>query len=175
MSAIARLVIHQANTDETRRAGAIVVFGAAEYHGRPSPVYRARLDHAYDLFRRGVAPLVITTGGSGGSQFSEGAVGRDYLAKRGIAERFLIAETLGRDTAQSAQRVARILRANSVQDCIAVSDAYHMYRVKQLMAAEGVRAYASPRPASIPNGSGPRVAAALREGLSFLLWKLDLT
>ena len=78
----------QAGRDEAQPADAIVVFGAAEYAGRPSPVYRARLDHAYTLFQRGLAPLIITTGGHGGDpHFSEGGVGHDYLRSRGIPEK----------------------------------------------------------------------------------------
>ena len=77
---------------ETQPADVIVVFGAAEYAGRPSPVYRARLDYAHDLFRQGLAPMIITTGGAGRDpHFSEGGVGREYLAARGIAEPNLIA------------------------------------------------------------------------------------
>ena len=85
-------IARQGNLDEARRADAIVVFGAAEYAGRPSPVYRARLDHAYELFERGLAPMVITTGGAGADpKFTEGGVGRDYLSRRGIPDRSLIA------------------------------------------------------------------------------------
>src|ERR1039458_8095648 len=99
-------VVHTASLQEVHPADAIVVFGAAEYSGRPSPVLRARLDHALDLFHRGVAPVVITTGGAAGDpSFSEGGVGRDYLMRHGVPERSLIAETQGRDTAESAMRV----------------------------------------------------------------------
>ncbi len=118
---------------------AIVVFGAAEYVGHPSPVYRARLDHAYDLFQRGLAPVIITTGGAGKDpHFSEGQVGRDYLEARGIPDVNLIAETQGGDTDESTQRVAVIMRANDMHSGLLVSDAYHLYRAKQMMAREGV-------------------------------------
>ncbi|MBZ5631125.1 MAG: YdcF family protein, partial [Acidobacteriia bacterium] len=81
-------IVRQGNRDEARPADAIVVFGAAEYAGRPSPVYRARLDHAYELFERGLASMVITTGGAGADpKFTEGGVGRDYLSRRGIPDR----------------------------------------------------------------------------------------
>src|SRR5262250_942053 len=101
VAAIFWLVSRQADRDESRKADAIVVFGAAEYVGHPSPVYRARLDHAYTLFRQGLAPVIITTGGSGKDPtFSEGQVGRDYLAKRGVPDVNLIAETQAGDTEQ---------------------------------------------------------------------------
>src|SRR5260221_5670782 len=114
-------VVRTASLEEIRPADAIVVFGAAEYSGHPSPVLRARLDHALDVFHRGVAPVVITTGGAAADPtFSEGGVGRDYLMHHGVPERSLIAETQGRDTAESAMRVAVIMRANGLHSCVAV-------------------------------------------------------
>ena len=74
------------NQDQAAPADAIGVFGAAEYDGRPSPVYRARLDHALELYHRGIAPLIITLGGNGGDQYNEGAVGREYLMGMGVPE-----------------------------------------------------------------------------------------
>ena len=89
-------IVQAGSGDGVQHADAIVVFGAAEYVGRPSPVYRARLDHAYELFQRGAAPMVITTGGQGEDlHFSEGGVGREYLKRRGIPDSRLIAETQG--------------------------------------------------------------------------------
>src|SRR5579862_7090069 len=82
-----------ANQDQAAPSDAIGVFGAAEYDGRPSPVYRARLDHARTLYERGIAPLVITLGGNGGDEHSEGAVGREYLMGAGIPGSAVIAET----------------------------------------------------------------------------------
>src|SRR5581483_1670881 len=140
-------VIETASKQEVHPADAIVVFGAAEYSGRPSPVLRARLDHALDLFDRGLAPVVITTGGAAADpMFSEGGVGRDYLMKHGVPERSLIAETQGNDTAQSAVRVAVIMHANGLRSCIAVSDAYHVFRIRKLLEHEGVGpVYVAPR------------------------------
>jgi uncharacterized SAM-binding protein YcdF (DUF218 family) len=165
-------IMSEAGRDEKHPVDAIVVFGAAEYVGRPSPVYRARLDHAYDLFEQGLAPVIITTGGAGKDpHFSEGQVGRDYLESRGVADGNLIAETQGGDTDESAQRVAVILRANDMHSCLLVSDAYHLFRAKQMMAAQGITAYVSPRPGSIPKTAVERFLAAMRESLSYLLYK----
>jgi len=75
-----------AGQDQAAPSDAIAVFGAAEYDGRPSPVFRARLDHAESLYSRGIAPLIITLGGDGGDKYSEGAVGRDYLMGAGVPE-----------------------------------------------------------------------------------------
>jgi uncharacterized SAM-binding protein YcdF (DUF218 family) len=157
-------------------ADAIVVFGAAEYAGRPSPVFRARLDHAYELFERGVAPVIITTGGAASDpQFSEGGVGHDYLMHRGVPEASLIAETQGSDTAQSAERVAVIMRANHMHSCVAVSDAYHVFRIRKLLEHEGVEVYVAPRPDSRPHSPWQRGEAILREAVSYVLWQLHIS
>jgi uncharacterized SAM-binding protein YcdF (DUF218 family) len=170
-------IAHEGSLQELHHADAIVVFGAAEYAGHPSPVLRARLDHAFDLFRQGIAPVVITTGGAAADpRFSEGGVGVDYLKRRGIPERNLIAETQGSDTAQSAVRVAVIMRANGLHSCVAVSDAYHVFRIKRLLEHEGIGpVYVAPRPGSRPHGVVQRTYAVMREACSYLLWKLGMT
>ena len=168
-------IVHEAGLQEVRPADAIVVFGAAEYAGRPSPVYRARLDHAYDLFQRGAAPVVITTGGSAADPtFSEGGVGHDYLMRRGIPEVKLIAETQGSDTASSAERVAVIMRANRMRSCVAVSDAYHVFRIRKLLEHEGVNVHVAPRPDSRPRAWWQRGLAVLREAASYVAWRLHI-
>lgn len=170
-------IAHEGSLQELRTADAIVVFGAAEYSGHPSPVLRARLDHAFDLFQQGIAPVVITTGGAASDpSFSEGGVGRDYLEHRGIPERNLIAETQGSDTSQSAVRVGVIMRANGLHSCVAVSDAYHVFRIKRLLEHQGIGpVYVSPRPDSRPHSLAQRIYAVLRESCSYLLWKIGVT
>src|SRR5580692_1309477 len=169
-------IVSAASLQEIPHVDAIVVFGAAEYSGRPSPVLKARLDHALDLFHRGVAPVVITTGGAAlDPTFSEGGVGRDYLMRHGVPERSLIAETQGRDTSESAARVAVIMRANGLHSCVAVSDAYHVFRIRKLLEHEGVGpVYMAPRPDSTPHGIFQRAVASLREAASYLLWRLGV-
>lgn len=168
-------IVRESGLQEVHPSGAIVVFGAAQYAGRPSPVFRARLDHAYDLFQRGVAPVVITTGGSGDDPtFSEGGVGHDYLMHRGIPEPRLIAETQGSDTASSAERVAVIMRTNRMRSCVAVSDAYHVFRIRKLLEQEGVRVYVAPRPDSRPRSVWQRALAVLREAASYTAWRLHI-
>jgi len=162
--------------DEAQLADVIVVFGAAEYAGRPSPVYRARLDHAYDLFQRGLAPMIITTGGAGDDpHFSEGGVGREYLAGRGVPESRLIAETQGGDTEQSAGRVAVIMKANGMRTCLAVSDGYHMFRIKQMLGSHDVVVHGAPRPESRPLTGFERARITLREVLSYTLWRMGIS
>jgi uncharacterized SAM-binding protein YcdF (DUF218 family) len=170
-------IVQAASQQEVPHADAIVVFGAAEYSGRPSPVLKARLDHALDLFHRGVAPVVITTGGAASDPtFSEGGVGKDYLMRHGVPERSLIAETQGRDTSESAVRVGVIMHANSLRSCVAVSDAYHVFRIRKLLEHEGIGpVYTAPRPDSRPRSALQRMLAVLREATSYMLWRIGIT
>lgn len=169
-------ITRAASEQQIHPADALVVFGAAEYSGRPSPVYRARLDHAFDLFQRGIAPVIITTGGAAADpRYSEGGVGHDYLMRRGVPDASLIAETQGSDTAQSAARVAVIMRVNHMRSCVAVSDAYHVFRIRKLLEHEGVRVYVAPRPDSIPHAWSQRMEAVLREAVSYMLWRMHVT
>jgi uncharacterized SAM-binding protein YcdF (DUF218 family) len=173
--AVYRGILQQASTDEARPADAIVVFGAAEYVGHPSPVYKARLDHAAELYHRGLAQLVITTGGPGDVRFNEGVVGREYLKRAGIPDSQLIAETQSSDTAQSARRVATIMRANGLKTCLAVSDAYHLFRIKKMLGREGLTVYVSPRPNSRPQTFWKRQESAFHEIGSYTVWLLHLS
>src|SRR4051794_31272326 len=164
-------ILEQEERDETHAADAIVVFGAAEYAGRPSPVLRARLDHALLLFQRGLAPYVIVTGGAGQDpQFSEGGVGRDYLIRRGIPEDRVIAETLSRNTREQAERIAAIMRANRMSSCIAVSDAYHIFRAKATLEHQGITVYGAPRPETHHTPFLRRSFSVMREAVSYCLW-----
>lgn len=164
------LIARQARADESRPADVIVVFGAAEYSGKPSPAYKRRLDHAAELYQRGLAPMIIATGGAGGDpRFSEGQVGRDYLVARGIPQDKVIAETEAEDTLESAARLAAIMRANGMKTCIASSDGYHMFRIKRMMRRQGITAYGSP---SVSPHS--EQWHAVEEVFKFMAWKLHL-
>lgn len=171
-----KAIRRQAHNDEARQAGAIVVLGAAEYDGHPSPVYKARLDHAFVLEEKGLAPLVITTGGRGGDpHFTEGGVGRDYLIQQGVAARKILAETHSDTTFQSVKAVTRMLKTRGISTCVAVSDGFHLYRVKMLFSSFGIIAYPSPDPAS-PIEAEPfaRKLYSLRELLIINLYHLGL-
>ena len=166
---------HQSWRDEARSADCIVVFGAAEYSGHPSPVLRARLDHAYNVFQRGLAPLVITTGGYGGDpRFSEGGVGRVYLMGRGIPEQDIIAETQADNTDESVDRVAAIMNTNRLHTCIAVSDGYHIFRIKKMLERQGFTVYGAPRPQARPPSKWHETVLILREIVSYTLWRIEL-
>lgn len=168
-------ILRDAGKQQLQHADAIVVFGAAQYDGRPSPVFRSRLDHADQLFRNGLAPIIITTGGSAADpKFSEGGVGRDYLMRKGVPEVALIAETQASNTAESAERVAAIMRENHMTNCIAVSDAYHMFRIRELLAHQGVQVFLAPRPDSRPKSAWLSGVALVKETVSYLAWRAGL-
>jgi uncharacterized SAM-binding protein YcdF (DUF218 family) len=165
---------YYAHLDEARPADAIAVFGAAEYDGRPSPVFRSRLDHGLTLYRQGLAPLVITLGGAGDEDHSEGAVGHDYLLAQGIPEDHIIAETQSSNTKESAERLAVIGRENHLQRIVVVSDGTHLFRIHALCAAEGLDVYTSPRP---PGKGISRWQATQRlwhEIASYTAWRLHM-
>jgi len=146
---VAQQIAEVASLDQAQPADAIAVFGAAEYRGRPSPVFHARLDHAVDLYRKQIAPLVITLGGGGDkdSGHTEGGVGRDYLLANGIPFGKIIAETRSTDTEQQVRRLAAIARENNLQSIVVVSDGTHLFRIRELCRNVGLRIYTSPRPA----------------------------
>ncbi len=174
--ALYRRVHAQADRDEARPADAIVVFGAAQYNGVPSPVLKARLDHAFDLEERGFAPLIITTGGSGGDpSFTEGGVARDYLIQRGVAATRILAETESRTTYQNVRAATHLLRQRGAVSCIAVSDGFHLYRIKLMFASQGMTVYTSPAPAS-PIEADPVQGPLhfLREAFVCALWDMGI-
>lgn len=166
---------HFARRDEARPADAIAVFGAAEYDGRPSPVLRARLDHALELYQRGIAPLMITLGGGDpADRHSEGGVGHDYLLAHGVPEAAIIAETESDNTEESAERLAVIARANGLKDIVVVSDGTHLFRIHAICEHDGLQVYTSPRPAGRTIARQQRVARLMHEIVSYTAWKLRL-
>ena len=131
--------------DEAQRADAIVVLGAAQYVGRPSPVLRARVDHAIALWKRGLAPTLILTGGTGvGDTTSEAAVARKYAMSRGVPDRVIVVEIKGRTTSESMRAVARIMEDREQNSVILVSDPFHMLRLSILARRFGLEPYTSP-------------------------------
>jgi len=131
--------------DEARPAQAIVVLGAAQYAGRPSPVLRARLDHALGLWKRDLASLLILTGGTGtGDTTSEAAVGRTYAKKRGVPDTLILVENEGRTTSESMKAVAGMLEVRGLHTALLVSDPFHMLRLRILARRFGFTPYTSP-------------------------------
>jgi uncharacterized SAM-binding protein YcdF (DUF218 family) len=163
-----------AHQDQAAPADAIGVLGAAEYDGRPSPVYRARLDHALALYHRGIAPLIITLGGPGGDQYTEGTVGAEYLIAKGVPEEDIIAETESRNTEESARRIAVIARANGLHRLVVVSDDTHMFRIHAICAAEGLDVLTSPRPRPAVVDKTLEAERIAHEVLSYTFWRMHL-
>ncbi len=143
------LVARASRRDEAAAASVIVVLGAAQYNGRPSPVLKARLDHAADLYRRRLAPAIVVTGGIGtGDSLSEAAVGKRYLHEiAGIADSALIAEPAGHSSEESLRAFARTAPA-SRRHIILVSDGFHMLRLGILARRLGLEPLGSPAPTS---------------------------
>jgi uncharacterized SAM-binding protein YcdF (DUF218 family) len=135
----------QGNRDERPPTDAIVVMGAAQYDGRPSPVFAARLDHAIDLFHEGVAPRLIVTGGKReGDRTTEAASARIYAVQHDVPDEAIISEDQSRTTLQSIRGVAALMRDGGFESATFVSDPSHMFRVLRMASDEGITAYGSP-------------------------------
>jgi uncharacterized SAM-binding protein YcdF (DUF218 family) len=172
---VSKQIQRESLIDEAQPADAIMVLGAAEYRGKPSPVLEARLNHALFLYLKGLAPRIITTGGAGGDPvFTEGSVGRAYLTARGVPPEAIVVEREGESTAQSVAAVVEIMRRMNLKSAIVVSDGYHIFRVKKMLESSGLKVYGSPRP-SIPPGEWRARWQDLRQAVGYLLWRAGIT
>lgn len=139
------LVIVAGEWPTTRHADAAIVLGAAQYNGRPSPVLRARLDHALDLYERGLAHRLIFTGGVGsGDTLSEAEVSRRYAVRHGVPDSLIMTEREGVTSAQSVTAAAALMREHGLSTALLVSDSYHMLRLEVLARRSGIRPYRAP-------------------------------
>jgi uncharacterized SAM-binding protein YcdF (DUF218 family) len=135
----------QGTRDERGPADAIVVMGAAQYDGRPSPVFAARIDHAIELFRDGVAPRLIVTGGKQeGDRTTEAASARQYAIANGVPAEAILAEDQSRTTLESIRGVAALMADRDLASAVFVSDPSHMFRVLQMAGDAGIEAHGSP-------------------------------
>ncbi|MEK7523852.1 MAG: YdcF family protein [Patescibacteria group bacterium] len=138
-------VYQTAQLDQAQPADAIAVLGAAQYAGKPSPVFEARLEHAYELFQKGIAPYIITTGGTfPGEKNSEGEVGKKYLVGRGVPAEKIFTENQSQTTKQNMTRISEIAKERRFAKIIIVSDPFHMYRAVSI--AHDLRIDALPSP-----------------------------
>jgi uncharacterized SAM-binding protein YcdF (DUF218 family) len=161
----------QSQRDEARPADVILVLGAAEYRGKPSPVLRARLDHALELYQQKLAPRIMTTGGAGGEHvFTEGTVGRDYLTARGVPPEAVIVESEGESTVQSTTIAIEIMQRMGLRTAIVVSDGYHIFRVKRMLQMRGIVAYGSPRKERSAGAFHDRWNY-VKQAIGYLLWR----
>ncbi len=171
---IARNIQRQSTADEARPADVILVLGAAEYRGRPSPVLEARLNHALFLYRQGLATRILTTGGRGGDPtYTEGEVARAYLSKHGVPSEAVIVESEGESTVYSTAAAAEIMRRMNLKSCIVVSDGYHIYRVKRMLEFQGMDVYGSPRPAE-PREDWHQQWLYYRQAVAYGLWSIGI-
>ena len=139
----------QGGVDEARPADAIVVLGAAQYSGQPSGVFEARLQHAVDLWKQGLAPYLIVTGGKLPADITtEAATGRAFAIAHGVPKDAILGEDHGRDTLESLDGVAAILRTHELHSVVFVSDRTHMLRVLRMASDMGISAWGSPTPTS---------------------------
>lgn len=143
---LAMLVIDRyGQTDRARRAGAIVVLGAAvNTYGLPGPSLRARTLHAVELYRRGLAPVIIFTGGVGKNPPAESQVAAALAMRRGVPRSAIFTEETSTSTWQNISNTARICRNLGVDSVIVVSDPYHLWRAQRNFAAHSIKAYPSP-------------------------------
>lgn len=139
------MVLVVSQQDQRRTVDAIVVLGAAQYNGRPSPVLRARLNHALHLYREGHAPRIIVTGGMGrGDTTSEALVGRQFLMRHGVPSESVVVQAQGRSTQASMTAVAEWLEQKRLRKVILVSDPFHMFRLRLEAQRTNLEAYTSP-------------------------------
>ncbi|MGH7529080.1 MAG: YdcF family protein [Gemmatimonadales bacterium] len=171
-AAVVVLVAVHAARDQAQPADAIIVLGAAQYNGRPSPVFRARLDHAAALYQRGLAGVILVTGGVGsGDTLNEANVGRDYLMRRGLPPEALVALEAGDDTRAALNQVKTWFGARTSRRVLLVSDGFHMLRLRILATREGLVPFTSP-------ATGSPINRSTRRNLSFLLaegYKVPIT
>lgn len=168
---VSRRIEQQSTREEARPADVILVLGAAEYRGRPSPVLKARLDHALDLYYQHMAPRIMTTGGAGGDPvFTEGAVGRSYLTKHGVPSEAIIVENEGETTVHSTVLAGEILHRMDLHSVIVVSDGYHIYRVKKMLQFRGLKVYGSPRKELFPDPMRERWNY-VKQAIGYILWR----
>lgn len=162
-------IIAQADRRETRRADAILVMGAAQWNGRPSPALRARLDSALTLYRRGFASRIILTGSAApGDQYSEAAVARTYLIERGVDPGVLLIEEQGASTLSSLRAAVTIARAEGIKSVILVTDPYHQLRALKIARDHGLQTYAEPVRDSTPTSTVARAGSIAREAWAYL-------
>lgn len=174
LAAVADAIRLQSTVDEVQPSDVILVLGAAEYRGKPSPVLEARLNHALFLYHQKWAPRILTTGGAGGDPtFTEGEVGRAYLSSHGIPSEAVLTETQGSSTVESTVGALEIMRRLNLNSCIIVSDGYHIYRVKKMLEAQGIRVYGSPRPTE-PKDDRHQQWLYFRQAIAYTLWRIGI-
>jgi len=175
ISSLFGAIYWQSREDQTRPVDAIVVLGAAQYDGRPTPVLQARLDKALALYRDGIAPLIIVTGGQqAGDRFTEAGASRDFLVSEGVPERAILLENEGRSSWESMESASLLLNQRGVKRIMLVSDGFHLFRLKVMARHQGLIPFAAPATDSpIEQGSRLEFHYMVREGGAVIafLWQ----
>ncbi len=158
--------------DQARPAQAIVVFGTAQYQGVPSPVLAARLDHAIELYRKGLAPVIVVTGGNQpGDQFTEATASANYLIRRGVPDEDVLREVSGTSSWQSLAAAANFLGERDISDVLLVSDPFHSFRIRAMASELGLEAHSSPTRTS-PIRGATEARYMVRETLAVAVGRL---
>ena len=148
LAGVAAYITWVGQRDDARPADAIIVLGAAAYDAKPSPVFEERIRHGIDLYRRGLAPKLIFTGGYGGvgARFSESQVARRYALRQGVPDKAILIESLSRNTHDNLRQASLLMQQHQLHDVIVVSDPLHMARALRISKELGIRAVGSPTP-----------------------------
>jgi uncharacterized SAM-binding protein YcdF (DUF218 family) len=167
-------VWHDGRQDHRKAADTIVVLGASQFNGRPSAVFRARLDHAAALYKAGVATHVVTVGGARpGDRFSEAAAGRNYLGANGVPTSHVTAVGVGGDTLTSLRAAADVLRTNNWRRVVLVTDPWHELRSRRIAEDLGIEAETSPsRSGPAVHSRGTELHYIGRETMAFLYYRV---
>ena len=158
--------------DKVVKSDAILVLGASQWNGQPSPVFKARLDHAYDLYLKSYAEKIISTGGIGkGESLSEAEVGKKYLISKGVKENVIFMEKRGETSWESLNNVKDIFKSQKVESVILVSDGFHLMRLNKMGNDLGWKFFTSPTPYSpILKNKWTELKYALREVLVYWMY-----
>jgi uncharacterized SAM-binding protein YcdF (DUF218 family) len=161
-------IYYQARDSKARSVDAIVVMGAAQFNGTPSQVFQARLDTALSLYRQGLSPLIVVTGGRlAGDQFTEAESGRKFLIDRGVPADAVLMESVSHNTSESFRGVARLLGPRDAESILIVSDGFHLLRSKLLARDEGFKAYGyAAENSPIEPGSVTELRYVIREAIA---------
>jgi uncharacterized SAM-binding protein YcdF (DUF218 family) len=163
-----------ARQDHRPVSDTIVVLGSAQYNGRPSPILRARLDHALTLYRSGVAPRIVTVGGNrAGDRFTEAGAGARYLRDSGAPAGAVVAVEQGGDTLESVRAVAAVFRERGWHTAVLVTDPWHVLRTQRMASDEGIRAVGSPtRSGPVVQTRATELRYVARETAAYLYYRL---
>lgn len=167
-------IYNQSRIDEARQVDGIVVLGASQWNGSPSPIFKSRLDHAFNLYKNNYASKIILTGGVGEDEsMSESSVGKIYLMQKGVKESAIYIEEEGRTSWQSLNQVAQIIKDQNLDSVILVSDSFHMMRLKKMAGDLGFKSFLSPvRNSLIAQNKIVKLKYILREVVVYIAYLL---